>query len=401
METLFTRTPAVLSMSLQATLGGGGTERLHRYFFAPSNIQGGQTAPQLTSSSFTGTPVQLPKAFAREKGHAVSETRRGCSMEAKAPLKTPGGEVADCETAHPLLRKILKGMLKPYVKRNPTAAQVMSILGERELIRFDHFAFRTFGVEGYGIDSIAKMFLDLGYRQRDELRFPAKKLRAYWYSPPKEAVEESGASMTDGPLPRVFISELLVDQLSEKAQAIIKKYTSEGRQLAGHAALSSLVHGLPWRTPELKDYVELTRESEYAAWTLVNGYALNHTTITCHDFVNFTMGPGMALRDVVNFLYREQIALNGAGGSLINVSPDKLLLQASTEADIAPFTFAGGHVADVPLSYIEFAHREVLPEFENLPLEEIYDCHRREGFEVGNADNIFESTSIKRSHATT
>jgi hypothetical protein len=73
-------------------------------------------------------------------------------------------------------------------------------------------------VEGYGIDSMAKVFLDLGYKQRDELRFPAKKLRAYWYSPPKEAKEASGGDMTNGPLPRIFISELLVDQLSEKAQ---------------------------------------------------------------------------------------------------------------------------------------------------------------------------------------
>lgn len=78
-------------------------------------------------------------------------------------------------------------------------------------------------MEGYGIDSIAKLFLDLGYRQRDELRFPAKKLRAYWYSSPKEAVEESSASMTDGPLPRVFISELLVDQLSDKAQVGLRE----------------------------------------------------------------------------------------------------------------------------------------------------------------------------------
>jgi hypothetical protein len=31
-----------------------------------------------------------------------------------------------------------------------------------------------------------------------------------------------------------------------------------------------------------------------------------------------------------------------------------------------------------------------------IPFLQVHECHRREGFEVGNADNIFESTSIKR-----
>jgi hypothetical protein len=53
------------------------------------------------------------------------------------------------------------------------------------------------------------------------------------------------------------------------------------------------------------------------------------------------------------------------------VSPDGRLLQASTEADVGSFTFAGGHVAGVPRSYIEFAERLVLPEFEHLPRDEV------------------------------
>jgi hypothetical protein len=51
-------------------------------------------------------------------------------------------------------------------------------------------------VEGLGIASVARLFEDFGYSERDELSFPAKKLRARWYSPP------------DPELPRVFVSEL-------------------------------------------------------------------------------------------------------------------------------------------------------------------------------------------------
>lgn len=71
-------------------------------------------------------------------------------------------------------------------------------------------------VNGHGIDSMAEIFLDFGYTQKDELRFPAKKLKAYWFSPPDVSSEEGSGIY--GPLPRVFISELLVDEMSSEAQ---------------------------------------------------------------------------------------------------------------------------------------------------------------------------------------
>jgi hypothetical protein len=54
--------------------------------------------------------------------------------------------------------------------------------------------------------------------------------------------------------------------------------------------------------------------------------------------------------------------------------------------------FAGGDVFRIAGSYVEFAERRVLPEFRNLPPQQITRQHRREGFEAGNADKIFEST---------
>jgi len=41
---------------------------------------------------------------------------------------------------------------------------------------------------------------------------------------------------------------------------------------------------------------------------------------------------------------------------------------------------------------VEFAERKVLPDFRHLPKAAIRREHRREGFEAGNADKIFEST---------
>jgi hypothetical protein len=71
-------------------------------------------------------------------------------------------------------------------------------------------------VNGYGINSLSQFFTDFGYLPREELRFPAKKLRALWFSP----LTNGGYSGTGtyGPLPRIFISELLVDELTTQSQ---------------------------------------------------------------------------------------------------------------------------------------------------------------------------------------
>ncbi len=58
------------------------------------------------------------------------------------------------------------------------------------------------------------------------------------------------------------------------------------------------------------------------------------------------------------------------------------------------FEFADGQVCNIPGPYMEFAERLVLKEYEGV--EKVEENQRREGFEVGNADKIFESTSLAR-----
>ncbi len=48
----------------------------------------------------------------------------------------------------------------------------------------------------------------------------------------------------------------------------------------------------------------------------------------------------------------------------------------------------------VPGAYIEFAERAVLPEHRLVKEQDIQEWMRRDGFEAGNADKIFESTSL-------
>lgn len=49
-------------------------------------------------------------------------------------------------------------------------------------------------------------------------------------------------------------------------------------------------------------------------------------------------------------------------------------------------------VREVAGPYIEFVERLPLPEFVHLPHDKLSERQRRDGFEEGNAANIFEST---------
>ncbi|KAM7487397.1 hypothetical protein LguiB_024881 [Lonicera macranthoides] len=287
-------------------------------------------------------------------------------------------------------RSVLASMEAVYLHRNPTAKAVLELVHsvDHNQICYDHLAFRTFGVNGHGIDSVANFFLDFGYTQREELRFPAKKLKALWFSPPSAPLSDGGSGV-NGPLPRVFISELIVDQISPQAQEIIRKYTGISGSGNKHAALASALGSLTWEKPLHSEFQQLARESEYAAWTLVNGYAVNHVTISTHRLKSHLRN----IRSLDQFIEENGFKLNSEGG-VLKVSPDGLLLQSSTIADSVSFLFSDGITEAVPCSYIEFAERLVLPQYKNLPEEMVKEFHRRDGFEVGNADKIFESTSM-------
>ncbi|KAL5553947.1 hypothetical protein UlMin_041348 [Ulmus minor] len=324
-------------------------------------------------------------------GKSIHTKERSFSAIASSDLRN-GSKTSSFQGAESFFRSILASMESVYLNRNPTAKAILELVhsNEDDKICYDHFAFRTFGVNGYGIDSMAKIFLDFGYTQREELRFPAKKLKALWFSPPSIANSDGGSGV-NGPLPRVFISELLVDQLSPEAQEIIRKYTELSGSGNQHAALASALGSLTWEKPLYSEFQQLARESEYAAWTLVNGYALNHVTISTHRL-------NSELREIKNlnqFIEEKGFKLNSEGGTL-KVSPDGLLLQSSTVADSIAFEFSDGKTESVPCSYIEFAERLVLPKFSYLPEKEVKEHHRRDGFEVGNADKIFESTYTRK-----
>ncbi len=290
------------------------------------------------------------------------------------------------------LDKVLEGLMGRYSNRVPNVKRIVNAMIDKGMvesinsIQNDHIAFRTMGVKNLGITSFERIFLALGYTKKDYLRFENKKLNAYWYAPPENRH------------PRIFVSELCVDELSDETQNLVKKYTDvvtsdpvDKLNLDNWQEIDTFLHSPLWEMPSFEDYKKLEAESEYASWVIYNRYYLNHFTISVH-----TLPKDYNTCEKFNiFLENLGIKLNDSGGK-IKVSADRKLLQSASSAEMieAEFRNEDGSIRKEMISgsYVEFAERKVLDEFSHLKPDDIKREHRRDGFEAGNADKIFEST---------
>lgn len=263
----------------------------------------------------------------------------------------------------------------------------------------DHMAIRTFSTPGFGIDILGQALESVGYEPRDTYVFETKKLDAQWFAPPPDTM-----------LPRVFLSQLRVHELSSSAQATLRLHLCEHRPrklaelLRQHASTRSAYEKEPINAEHGQmlnmtaytyglsladmldeklyssvisqhDYEKLRAETEYGAWTLLNGNRINHCTIP----IRWLAAPLDSMYSFVKFA-RKELALDMNDNGAVQQSEDGLLLQSSTVAVTYPFLFRGAQSPTaVPGSFVEFIER------------------RREGFEAANADKIFESTDAEKS----
>lgn len=259
------------------------------------------------------------------------------------------------------IQSLLKAMWTDYCDLNPAAKRIYELFSaEGEIIQNDHIALRTFRHPRLGLETLAKPFKAMGYQEKKDYHFEQKKLYAKHYEHPSPSA------------PKIFISELLMDQFSDKAQSLlngmIEQITPE--QLADPAF--SCV-GRPWQC-SYKTYTTLAAESEYAAWVAAIGFRPNHFTV----FVN-AMKTYDTLEKINQFLVKNGYPLNVSGGA-IKGSKEELLEQSSTMAELIEVSFTDGQFK-VPGCYYEFARRY------KDAAGNLY-----QGFVAASADKIFEST---------
>lgn len=260
------------------------------------------------------------------------------------------------------IQSIIDRLWSDYTSVNPQAQKIHQLLTDRgDRVVNDHIALRTFRHGKLGIDATARLFEQYGYSARDEYDFPEKRLYARHYE-------------SDQPgLPRVFISELKLDEFSRGLRDIVESMMRQVSpdELADDARV---LGGCLWHRILRDTYESLRRESEYAAWVAAFGFRANHFTVFVNELDSFA-----SLQELDAFLKEQGFQLNDSGGE-IKGSPDALLEQSSTLAAPCEVQFADG-VAEIPGCYYEFAYRYPLPSGELYP-----------GFVAKSADRIFEST---------
>jgi len=257
--------------------------------------------------------------------------------------------------------ELFKNIWDNYLEVTPSAEKIHNILGSGSDVINDHVAYRTFNHEKVNIEKLSQHLIALGYKECGEYHFEAKKLYAKHFE--HENTE----------LPKVFISQLLTEEFSEEAQAIMNKVV-DAIDPALVATPEFLFSGKTWDI-SYEEYKTLLAESEYAAWLSAWGYRANHFTVSINHLANYT--------DIVavnDSLKDSGFELNASGGE-VKGNEEVKLEQSSTIADKHAVVFSDQTV-EIPSCFYEFAKR--------YPL----DCgNLYTGFVAASADKIFESTN--------
>jgi len=157
------------------------------------------------------------------------------------------------------------------------------ILQAGGIVANDHIAFRSLrlnidtpkGRQNLGIEYLASVAEALGYTAAGEYVFPAQKLYARHYQHPAQERFD---------LPKLFISELIVEELPEAIASLIHQSVSDAQLLDAKSVDDTDIEQLaniftrPWSPPKQSVVEEVNQVTQYGAWVLLHGYAVNHFT---------------------------------------------------------------------------------------------------------------------------
>jgi hypothetical protein len=265
------------------------------------------------------------------------------------------------------LDAIFSRLWEDYSSQNPSAARIFSLFrDEGEEVVNDHIAFRTLDYPEIDIDELSTPFIRNGYVPKGEYDFEEKHLFAKHFELP-----------SDKNAPRIFISQLVRSDCSPFIREVLREaYLGVDKKKLVPENL--IFHGRLFSPISYRIYQMLREESEYAAWFYVFGFRVNHFTVSVNALKKYN-----DIYKVNELLKQNAFTLNASGGE-VKGTPEELLQQSSTMADLVRIKFEEGEY-EIPSCYYEFAQR--FPDANG----ELYS-----GFIAKSADKIFESTNMYR-----
>jgi hypothetical protein len=264
----------------------------------------------------------------------------------------------------------------------------------------DHIALRSLrlsiarpqGKVNLGIDYISQVAEGLGYVPAGEYHFPQTHLYARHYRHPQQAEFD---------LPKLFISELIVDELpdqiieliSQTVSTIPEDFTStisdfsETENDEVIAQKLQKVFTRPWLAPRHSVVEEVNKATQYGAWVLLHGYAVNHFT----GYVNRHQTPEYASIDAtasglasLGVPMKAEIEGDVACG----------LRQTATQAVKEMVTViddVSGQEIQIPWTYAYYEIAQRYPVEIAPGKQELFDA-----FLGNNAQQLFEMTRLSR-----
>jgi hypothetical protein len=272
----------------------------------------------------------------------------------------------------------------------------------------DHIAFRSLrltadtpeGKINLGIPYIGRIVEALGYKVAGEYEFPEQQLYALHYQHPEQ---------DEFDLPKLFISELLVDALPGKiaraivqstrcanaqtvasgqffnAQALTEDITtaSTENELERIATKLQKIFIRPWEPPQKLVVEAVNQVTQYGAWVLLHGYAVNHFT----GYVNRQQTPRYPdIASTARALSELGIPMKAEIEGSVSTGLQQTATQAAIE-NVLVRDDSSGELVEIPwtYAYYEIAERhpiEVAPGAIGL----------FQGFLSSQAKNLFEMT---------
>jgi hypothetical protein len=202
----------------------------------------------------------------------------------------------------------------------------------------DHVALRTINLGPVPLTVLGRVLSDIGYVAFDDYAHPGKPVYSVAFRPLKPG------------LPKIFLSELLVDRLSMTSRRILQG-------LIEHAdfppALDErLFHsGVHWGSLDASSYTSLADESEYAAWFATQGFTPNHFTVLVNDLPAIP-----SLDEIIELVQEMGLEISQVGG-IIKGSALTGLQQAATEPERWEYQTSDRRIMWVPGAFYEFALR--------------------------------------------
>ncbi|MGK7878033.1 MAG: DUF1338 domain-containing protein [Xenococcaceae cyanobacterium] len=300
-----------------------------------------------------------------------------------------------------IARQLWACLWENYIRRVEYARIYQQMIREAGgAIANDHIAFRSLGLTidspdgkiNLGIPYVAGIAEALGYSAAGEYEFAEQHLYARHYRHPEQDRFD---------LPKLFISELVMDALPAPiAQQIeqtvrsgsffnVQTLKSEMEAASTATEVEQIVAQLqgvfnrPWEPPKGSAIEEVNAVSQYGAWVLLHGYAVNHFTgyinrqnTPCYSDIEST-ARGLAERGIPMKTEIEGDRGSGLRQTATQAVTEMVSVRDDTSGELIriPWTYA----------YYEIAERnwvEVAPSRKEL----------FEGFLGPQARNLFEMT---------